>query len=104
MILDKIAYLARLSQDADNGDKESYVTITPTGFKINIQPATPELIALTEGAFGRTFRGFTTYSGIQIGDRITISGRADKYTVRGLNDWYMQPLPHLEVILIKGDG
>jgi hypothetical protein len=70
---------------------------------INIQPASPELLAVSEGVYGQTYKAFITYSGLQIGDQITVSGTNDKYIVRGIDDWNYGPLPHYEVVLFKGD-
>lgn len=104
MILDKRAYVARLSPNSNDNDKEMYVDILPGGIKINIQPADAELLAITDGAYGRTYVGYTTYSGLAIGDRITTSGRAEVFIVKGLKDWQMPPLPHTELVLLKGDN
>lgn len=102
MILDRVVNLARLSPNASNNDKEAYVTYI-SGARMNIQSASAETIALMEGAVGRTFRGFTTVSGIQIGDQVTVSGLNTQYVVKGVEDWWMEPLPHLEIILFLGD-
>lgn len=104
MILDKRAFVARLSPNSDDNDKEMYVEIVPGGISINIQPANAELVAITDGAFGQTFRAFTTYSGLQIGDQITVSGVNTKYIVKGVNDWNFGPIPHLELVLFKGNA
>ena len=100
MFFDKTAASARLSQDASDNDKEAYSVfpINPN-FRINIQPASADLTALVEGGLGMVFRGFTTYSGLEIGDQITISGSIKKFIVKGKNDWQQLPIPHLEVIL-----
>lgn len=102
MIFDKKANFARLSPDSDNNDKEAYAVYI-AGAPINIQPASPELIAISEGALGQTYKAFTTVSGVQIGDRITVSGVNDHYIVRGVDDWNWGMLPHIELVLFKGD-
>ena len=95
--------VARLSPTSDNNDKESYATVIPS-IRINIQPATAELVAVAEGVFGQTYQAFVTHSGIQVGDRLTASGSNIKYIVKGVSDWNYGPLPHLELILFKGDN
>ncbi len=103
MILPFKASCARLSPDPTNNDKESYAVINPS-FPIDVQPATAELTAITEGVYGQTFLGFTTYSGIALGDRITISGTSLGYKVKGVNNWNYGPLPHVELVLFQGDN
>jgi hypothetical protein len=105
MIFERTASVARLSQTALDGDKEQYVTIEGYGnININIQPASGEVLALVNGVYGQTFTAFTTVSGIAIGDRVTVSGTFDRYYVKGINDWYYAPIPHVELILFKGDS
>ena len=104
MILDRVVSIARLTPDNSDNDKETYVTVSGLeGVKMNIQPADAELIALTEGQVGRTYKAFTAISGIQISDKITISGSSTSYLVKGISDWYFGPIPHLELVLWLGD-
>lgn len=104
MILNLKADVSRLTPDSGDSDKEQYASINGLGnIDINIQPASAELIAITEGAVGLTFEAFTSISGIFIGDRITVSGTGDKFIVKGVRDWFFAPIPHLELILFKGD-
>lgn len=103
MILDLSARLSRISPLSDNSNKEQYSTIIES-FPINIQPASAELLVLAEGKLGQTFQAFTTVSGIEIGDKVTVSGINTIYTVKGVDNWNMQPLPHLELVLFKGDA
>lgn len=102
MILDRTVNIARLTPDNDNADKETYVTLL-TGVKMNIQPASAELLALSEGQIGKTFRAYTSISGILLSDKITVSGTSSTYIVKGVEDWYFLPLPHLELLLFEGD-
>lgn len=102
MILDRTVNIARLTPDESDTDKEAYVDVL-SGVRMNIQPASAELLALSEGQIGRTFRGFTTISGIYISDRITVSGNNVQYIVKGVEDWYFGPIPHLELLLFLGD-
>lgn len=100
MYLDKNASIGRLSTTVPG--ERAYATIMPN-VRINVQPASAELVAVSEGVFGQTSLGFLSVSGLEIGDLVTISGTGDKYVVKGVNDWFMLPLPHLEVVLFKAD-
>lgn len=105
MYLDKIAQVERLIPTSGDSDKEQYQAVGNYGaIEINVQPATAELTAISEGVFGQTFTGFVTVSGIRIGDRITISGSNQRYIVKGIQDQYYGPIPHLELVLFKGDN
>jgi len=103
MFLNQKASVARLSPEAANNKNESYFEIK-NSIPINIQPATPELVAVSDGVYGQTYQAFTSVSGIEIGDRITLSGRGDKFIVKGVRDWFYAPIPHLELILFEGDA
>lgn len=103
MLFTSQASVQRLSPTAADNDKESYATVI-ANIRINIQPATAELTAVSEGVYGQVYTGFVTHSGISIGDRLTISGSNDKYTVKGVSNWNYGPLPHLELVLFKGDN
>lgn len=104
MYFEKTAAIARLSPTQADNNKEQYAEITIySNIDINIQPATPELTALVEGALGQTFQAFVAVSGIAIGDRVTVSGTYDIYTVKGVGNWNYGPIPHLELVLFKGD-
>lgn len=102
MFLDKVATVYRESPTASDNDKEAYATIYPS-IRINIQPASAELVAVAEGVYGQTSLGFVSVSGIQIGDRVTVSGTGDSYIVRGINDWNYLPIPHCEIVMFKAD-
>lgn len=68
------ADLYRLSPDSADGSKEGYARLY-SGLKVNIQPAGLEYVATQpDGAIGKLFRAFTTYSGCQIGQRLISSG------------------------------
>lgn len=104
MYLDKIASVDRLMPLAGNIDKEQYQAVGNYGaVPINVQPASAELTAVTDGVFGQTFRAFVTVSGIRVGDRITISGSGQKFITKGVQDNNWGPIPHLELVLFKGD-
>ena len=101
MILPFNTSIARLSPEASDNDKEKYAVINPL-VPMDIQPANAELTVMVEGKYGQTFRAFTTYSGVSIGDRVTVSG-GDVYKVKGIDNWNYGPLPHVELVLFKGD-
>lgn len=75
------ADLYRLNTESANSNREKMVRIY-TGLKVNIQPAGLEYIATQpDGAIGKLFKCFTTYSGCQIGMRLISSGTT---TVSGM--------------------
>ena len=101
MILDKVVTVKTLSATAADADQETYGTLSGAeAVKMNIQPAGGELTVLAEGQYGKTFRFFTTYSGLAIGMRVTVSGTSDTYSVRGVEDWGFGPLPHYSGALV----
>jgi len=55
----------------------------PAGLMVNIQPATAELTAISDGEVFKTYRIFTTDSGINETMRLTVSGTGEQYTIRG---------------------
>lgn len=100
MILDKTVSVKRLTLDAGNADKESYVANAAlTAVPINIQPASPEQTVLVEGVFAQTYRAFVTHSGILSGDHLYDGQR--NYVVKGVEDWNFPPLPHYEMTLVE---
>ena len=102
MILDRVVSVSKLTATGADADKETFEAVTGAeGVKMNIQPASAELTVLSEGKLGKTFRFFTTYSGLGIGMRVTISGTLNVYDVRGVEDWDFSPLPHYEGVLFK---
>lgn len=104
MYLDKTASVQRLQALAGNADKEDYQAVGNYGaVRINIQPASAELTAVTDGVYGQTFRAFVSVSGVRVGDRITVSGSNVNYIVKGVQNNIWGPLPHLELVLFKGD-
>lgn len=105
MFFDKIASVDELAPLSGDSDKEEYQAVSDLqAIRINVQPASAELTAISEGVFGQTFQGFTSALNIKIGHRITISGTGQKYIVKGINDHAWGPIPHLEIILFKGDN
>lgn len=105
MFLNQTAAVARLTADSIDSDKEAYSPVAGLeSIAINVQPATPELTAVSEGVYGQTFRAFTPISNIKIGDQLTMAGSGIKYIVKGVDDWNYAPIPHLELLLFKGDN
>ena len=111
MFLDQVGFVATLQPIPGNADKEVYTTYSgflgPQGIRtaaipINIQPADLQLVALTDGVVGKTFKGFTTASGVVDGMRITVSGTNERYIVQGRGE-YNFVLDTYELILSKGD-
>ena len=104
MFYDKIASIARLTPETADTDKERYGAVgNYEAIDINIQPATAELTAVSDGVYGQTFRAFVAVSGIMVGDRVTVSGTGDVFTVKGVDDLFFSPIPHLELVLWKGN-
>lgn len=109
-VLDKYAFVARLERQSDV-DKEVYTThsgylgpgqITTAAIRLNIQPASAETTVLVDGIFGKTFRAFTSASGVVEGMRLTVSGTNQQYYVRGREVHDNGILPaHYELILTK---
>lgn len=66
-------------------------------FKLNIQPAGPESTVLINGVYGRTFRAFMTYSGLNINDKVVVG--ADEYRVKGIEPYNYGSLEHYEALL-----
>jgi hypothetical protein len=105
MYLDRIVSVERLQVTLGNTDKEEYQPVGNYGaIKINIQPASAELTAISNGAYGQTYVSFVSVSGIKLADRLTLSGTGTKYIVKGVQDNFWGPLPHLELVLFKGDN
>ena len=103
MILDRTGYIYRLLPDPSDADSE-YYQLAFVPFAVNVQPESAEFAATQGDTYGRTYRAFTaTASGIQIGDRLTLSGTTTQsgraYTVLGVEDWNFAPLPHTELRL-----
>lgn len=72
----------KLDSDAVDSDKEGFTTFI-RNLKVNIQPASPEYIALTPiGENEKLYQGFTTTTGIKIGMQIVVSGTT---TISGMN-------------------
>ena len=100
MLFDIHINISRLQDDSDDADKEDYVDdLSLQGVQANIQPASPEFTAISDGAFGKTSVCFVSRSGIQDGDQVSVSGSTTTYIVKGTEDWQQPPIPHTRLVL-----
>lgn len=86
------ASLFRLTKESADQDRERY-TLLYQGLRVNLQPAGLEYTATQpDGAIGKLFRGFTTYSGCQIGMKLVVSGTVTSsgymYDIIGVEPFY----------------
>ena len=90
---------------SQGGGSEEYTQVA--NFKINVQPMSAEEAAFAGAMYGKTYTGFTTYSGLNINDIITLSGTTSvsgtQYLVKGIMDHNSGPLPHFELTLTLPD-
>ena len=104
VITDAIISIKRITKDVDNQDKEQLqLNLALAAVKIQIQPASPAETAIAGGVVGQTYLAFTTNSGLMVSDHVTVSGTGEILSVRGIEDWSMDPAPHFELTLIKFD-
>lgn len=105
MYFEKRCSIERLTPDSGDTNKERYQAVgNYNHIPINIQPATAELTAVSDGVYGQTFQAFVSVSGLRVGDRVTVSGTNDRFIVKGVSEWHYGPIPHLELVLFRGDG
>lgn len=111
MLLDKTAYIKTLQRNNPVAGQEVFVThsgfltngIASAAIKVNIQPAAPELTAISEGEVFKTFKAFTQASGVVEGMLLTVSGTSEMYRVRGREAFNYGSGQHYELTLIKSD-
>lgn len=110
MLLDKTAFVARMTRDISDADKEAFVThsgfvgplgIATAAIKINIQPADAQLVAISDGVIGKTYKAFTRASGVLEGMRLTISGTGERYMVTGREPYNYGVEEHYELTVTK---
>ena len=109
MLLDKTTVISKLQADAPGADKEGYVThsgflfngVQSAAVRMNIQPASAELTAISEGEVFKTFKAFTRASGVVETMRVTVSGTNDTYIVRGRERFDYGVDRHYELTLAK---
>lgn len=91
-----------LNPDAANSNKEGYTTdISLAAVPINIQPSSPEMTVLNNGAYGKGYTAFTTNSGILESDRLTlVSGTlSTQYIVKGRQFFNYGMMQHVELYI-----
>lgn len=109
MLLDKTVIVSKITSDGVGTDKETYTTysgylehgLPSAAIRMNIQPASAELTAISDGEVFKTFKAFTTNSGVTEGMRVTVSGTNDVYTVKGRERFDYAIGIHYELVLIK---
>lgn len=91
-----------LKLDSGSTTKEGYVAdIGLAAVSVNIQPSSPETIALNNGAYGKAYTVFTTNSGILETDRLTtVSGtNSTQYIVKGKQNFNYAIGQHIELYI-----
>jgi hypothetical protein len=103
MLLDRKAFVSALAVNNPVTDQETFLTISGMVANINIQPASPELTILADGETFKTYKAFTTNSGVLEGMLLTVSGTGEVYRVRGREIYNYGAGQHIELVLIKSD-
>lgn len=109
MLEDKTVIVSKITSDGSGTDKETYTTysgflfngVRSAAARMNIQPASAELTVMSDGEIFKTFKAFTTNSGIVEGMRVTVSGTTDQYTIKGRERFDYAVGIHYELVLIK---
>jgi len=111
MFFDKTAIVSALQRNNPVTDQETFVTysgfqlsgVLAAAIKINIQPASPELTAISDGEVFKTYKAFTTASGVVEGMLLTVSGTNEVYRVRGRERFDYGQGQHYELTLARSD-
>jgi len=111
MFFDKVAFVSTLQVNNPSTDKEVFVThsgfrmrgVPSAAIEINIQAASPELTAITEGEVFKTYKAFTLASGVVEGMILTVSGTGEVYRVRGREAYAYMSGQHYEITLAKSN-
>lgn len=111
MFLDKTAIVSVLVVNNPSTDQETFTTysgfrlngITTAAVKVNVQPASMELTAMADGQMFKTYKAFTTNSGVVEGMLLTVSGTGEVYRVRGREAYPYRMGQHYELTLIKSN-
>jgi hypothetical protein len=111
MFFDKTAIVSALVINNPVSDQETFTTysgfmlngVNAAVIKVNIQPASPELTAISEGEVFKTYKAFTTASGVTEGMLLTVSGTGELYRVRGREAFGYRMGKHYELTLVKSD-
>ena len=98
MLLDKVAFVYAPNTA---GGTSPYAPLHYV--LLNIQPASPEITAISEGEAFKTFKAFTRASGVVEGMRLTVSGTSETYIVRGRERFDYGVEEHYELVLGKAD-
>jgi hypothetical protein len=101
MILDKRVFVYRFAPAAGQ-ETQALHPAWPSGVMMNIQPLGPTLTALTEGQLFKSYRAFTTVSGIVETYQLTVSGTTETYLVRGRERFDYGSGQHYELNLERG--
>ncbi len=100
LILSHYVSVEHFKPDSGNANKEGYVAdISLAAVPVNIQPSSPEITVLNNGAYGKGYTVFTTASGILETDRIaTVSGNySTAYIVKGKQNFNYGLAQHVEL-------
>lgn len=111
LFFDKTAFVSTLRKNSPTSDKETFTAYSGFGIggvvgsaiKINIQPASPELTAIADGEVFKTYKAFTSASGVTEGMILTVSGTSAIYRVRGREAFDYRAGKHYELTLAKSD-
>ena len=111
MLLDKTAFISNLQVNNPTTDQEVFVTfsgflfngIHSAAIRLNIQPASPELTMFADGETFKTYKAFTTASGVVEGMLVTVSGTNEVYRVRGREAFPYGAGQHYELTLVKSN-
>lgn len=109
MLEDKVVIVSKITSDGSGTDKETYTTysgylehgVSSAAVRMNIQPASAELTVMADGEIFKTYKAFTSNSGVVEGMRVTVSGTSDIYTVKGREKYDYGVGQHYELVLIK---
>ncbi len=110
MFLDKVVFVSKVNTDGPGTDKESFIAhsgflsrgIPTSAVQVNIQTANAETTMMADGEFFKTYKVFTSASGLVEGMRFTASGTGDTYTVKGRSKFDYGVGQHYELVAIKG--
>lgn len=111
MFFDKTAFISALRVDTPVSDQETFITysgfqyrgVTAAAVEINIQPASMQLTAMAEGQMFKTYKAYTSASGVVEGMLVTVSGTGELYRVRGREAYPYRMGAHYELTLAKSD-